>query len=418
MSDMESEAQVADMAAGSPKQKPCLGEDSLAQDGNRSEMPLPTTPPGEVPTGLVTDLKPPSSPSPTPVPPRNVSNVPRSFAADAERSESWAPSWLRGKRWDAVNTELIEVPLIMPLARRLQVAPVVVGLGFLILAVIFFLYGIGGQLVCTVFGVAYPAFESFKAIEEFSSLKDPQDNVNQTYLKATGMQFWLTYWIVLAAITSFECLFYYVVVWIPFYYPLKLGTLLFLSAAKSKGAERVYNWFVLPVLKRNRQTIDDTLQESSKRLRKSVSNVASSAVDAGFGVGKQGVEQIRRGMTMVGPGIETVRLYVGSELARGAAAGAQCGRGIGGRRACGWMKPGIRDLVQGLSVGPVAFRFSGVADFPAPSCEYSLMALLGDIDLAVAHSKGQLNFHPGPVHLNFCFRDRSRPCVLFEMTKQ
>ena len=25
-----------------------------------------------------------------------------------------------------------------------------------------------------------------------------------------------------------ECLFYYVVVWIPFYYPLKLGTLLFL----------------------------------------------------------------------------------------------------------------------------------------------------------------------------------------------
>lgn len=48
-------------------------------------------------------------------------------------------------------------------------------------------------------------------------------------------------------------------------------------------------------------------------------------------------------------------------------------------------------------------------DFPAPSCEYSLMALLGDIDLAVAHSKGQLNFHPGPVHLNFCFRENLAP---------
>jgi len=79
------------------------------------------------------------------------------------------------------------------------------------------------------------------------------------------------------------------------------------------------------VLKRNRQTIDDTLQESSKRLRKSVSNVASSAVDAGFGVGKQGVEQIRRGMTMVGPGIKTVRLYVGSELARRRSRGAPGG---------------------------------------------------------------------------------------------
>ena len=53
--------------------------------------------------GLVTDLKP--SPPPSVVPPRTVSNVPRSFA-DAP-SDSWAPSWLRGKRWDAVNTELM-----------------------------------------------------------------------------------------------------------------------------------------------------------------------------------------------------------------------------------------------------------------------------------------------------------------------
>ena len=30
----------------------------------------------------------------------------------------------------------------------------------------------------------------------------------------------------------------------------------------------------------------------------------------------------------------------------------------------------------------------GIQDFPAPSCEYSLMALLGDVDLAVAQSKG------------------------------
>ena len=39
-------------------------------------------------------------------------------------------------------------------------------------------------------------------------------------------------------------------------------------------------------------------------------------------------------------------------------------------------------------VGGVRFQRSPRQDFPAPSCEYSLMALLGDIDLAVAHSKG------------------------------
>jgi len=300
MSEMQDgEAQVADMAAGSPKHlKPKLEEDSLADqsEGDSGALPLPTTPPGELPTGLVTDLK---------------KQAERTSVAPPERW-AWAPSWLRGKRWDAVNAELSEVPLIIPLAQRLQVAPVVVGMGFLLLAITFLLYGIGGQLVCTVFGVAYPAFESFKAVEEFANIKDSEE----IYRKAAGMQFWLTYWIVLAAITSFECLVYYVVVWIPFYYPLKLGTLLFLYAPHTRGANRVYHWFVSPVLKRNRDTIDQTLEESGKRLRKSVSNVASSAVDAGFGVGKQGVAQIRRGMTMVGPGIETVRHFVGSEIAR------------------------------------------------------------------------------------------------------
>ncbi|CAK9116122.1 unnamed protein product [Durusdinium trenchii] len=48
-------------------------------------------------------------------------------------------------------------------------------------------------------------------------------------------------------------------------------------------------------------------------------------------------------------------------------------------------------------------------DFPAPSVDFSLMALLGDVDLAVAHCRGHLNFHPGPVHLNFCFRENLAP---------
>lgn len=310
------QTEVADMAAGSPKMsKPMLEEEDLVDPSfvatapppesagvSSAELPLPTTPPGELSTGLVTELKAPKEKA------ERMDNGPRSFAQaeKAERkAERWAPTWLRGKRWDALNAELSEVPLIIPLAHRFQVAPVVVGMGFLVLAITFLLYGIGGQLVCTVFGIAYPAFESFKAVEEFANLKDS----DEIYRKAAGMQFWLTYWIVVAAITSFECLFYYVVVWIPFYYPLKLGTLLYLYAPRIRGANHVYNWCVSPVLKRNRETIDHTLEDTGKRLRKSVSNVASSAVDAGFGVGKQGVAQLRGGMTMV-------RHFVGSEIAR------------------------------------------------------------------------------------------------------
>jgi len=47
-------------------------------------------------------------------------------------------------------------------------------------------------------------------------------------------------------------------------------------------------------------------------------------------------------------------------------------------------------------------------DFPCPSTEYPPAAILGDMDLAVAHASGHLG-RPGPVHLNFCFRENLAP---------
>jgi len=48
-------------------------------------------------------------------------------------------------------------------------------------------------------------------------------------------------------------------------------------------------------------------------------------------------------------------------------------------------------------------------DFPPPSVEYPAHALLSDIDLAVSRASGHLASHPGPVHLNFCFRENLAP---------
>lgn len=48
-------------------------------------------------------------------------------------------------------------------------------------------------------------------------------------------------------------------------------------------------------------------------------------------------------------------------------------------------------------------------DMPCPSTEYPAHALLGDVDLAAAYAAGTLSGHPGPVHLNFCFRENLAP---------
>ncbi|CAE8713114.1 unnamed protein product, partial [Polarella glacialis] len=48
-------------------------------------------------------------------------------------------------------------------------------------------------------------------------------------------------------------------------------------------------------------------------------------------------------------------------------------------------------------------------DFPPPSVEYPMHAVLGDIDLAIATCNGTLGQRPGPVHMNFCFRENLAP---------
>lgn len=230
----------------------------------------------------------------------------------------WAPSWLRGQRWEVLNKELNDVPLVKIFVDHLAVAPVVVGFAGLVLAVAFLLYGVGGQVVCTIIGVAWPAFESFKAVEEFANLKDPDSC--DLFKHAAAMQFWLSYWIVCGVIATAECMSFYLLVMIPFYYPLKALALLYMFLPQTRGANRVYNWFVLPYLKRHQATIDSTVRvsmvESGAKIRRSVRTLSESAVDAGVGISKEGAARLRRAGSAVGPCFEAAKKMVGAELSR------------------------------------------------------------------------------------------------------
>jgi len=208
-------------------------------------------------------------------------------------------SVVHGDAWRRLNAELGEIPAIMVLAQTMQTTPAVVAVGGILGSLAFLLFGLGGQLVCTVFGVIYPAFESFKAVEEFANLQDP----SEVYVKAAGMQFWLTYWVVASAVTSFEYVFYYILVWIPFYYPLKLFALLWFYLPASRGANHVYHWCVAPSLRRNRGRIDATLVESSRklqesgaRLRKGATQKALASASKAMWTGVSGVAMLKNGL--------------------------------------------------------------------------------------------------------------------------
>jgi len=195
--------------------------------------------------------------------------------------------------WDKVcakaNASLSEVSVIRSAADSLKVQPVVVfGLAALFIAS-FALYGFCGSLICTLVGSAYPSYESFKALES---------GEHQV------IQFWLTYWVAYAVAMLVESVWYYLLIWFPFYYPLKLGFLLWLYLPSTRGAEHVYNWVIRPVLVKNRDTIDNAIQKSSKEMKRSLSGIpqtiTTGAITAGAGAltaGIHGVVRFRKSLS-------------------------------------------------------------------------------------------------------------------------
>jgi len=219
------------------------------------------------------------------------SNVHATGALDATVAKAstiarWSESVVNHRTWERFDAELGTVPVIQAIAEALNVTPLTVAMlaSFAFLA--FLLYGFGGQLVCMLLGVAYPAFESFKVVEAFANMSDQTD----LYTKAASLQFWLTYWIVVAVLATGEYFFYFALQWFPFYFPIKLLFLFWLFNPVTRGANHVYNWFVSPLLRRNRDKIDlalkesgRTITESGRKLHKQLSGAALNAVGSSVG---------------------------------------------------------------------------------------------------------------------------------------
>jgi receptor expression-enhancing protein 5/6 len=103
----------------------------------------------------------------------------------------------------------------------------------------------GFKLVTDLVGFLYPAYMSFKSME---SAKGMPDDATQ----------WLTYWVVFSSLTVFEGVATFIVDYIPFYYVIKIGLIIWLYHPKTTGAELIYNQvvrpFILPYLEMTKTT--------------------------------------------------------------------------------------------------------------------------------------------------------------------
>ncbi len=111
----------------------------------------------------------------------------------------------------------------MPKAQVLKAA-----LGF---AVGFIVFGIGQSILTNLIGVAYPVFMSFHALESDGANDDTQ---------------WLTYWVIFGIFTILDQFAGFILQMIPFYYVLKVATLIWLFHPATHGATYVYFNYVRP----------------------------------------------------------------------------------------------------------------------------------------------------------------------------
>ena len=95
----------------------------------------------------------------------------------------------------------------------------------------------GAKLVTDLLGFLYPAYMSFKSMESNTKGATTEDATQ-----------WLTYWVVFSSVTVIEGCFGFIVSWIPMYFFVKLGFIVWLYHPSTKGAETIYGQVVRPYI--------------------------------------------------------------------------------------------------------------------------------------------------------------------------
>eukprot|EP00158_Paraphelidium_tribonemae_P008531 Partr_v1_DN28605_c0_g2_i5_m50258 putative receptor accessory protein len=159
--------------------------------------------------------------------------------------------------FDQLDSELAKYPVLVNIDKQAghpkAKSFAVLAVAFVYTLLIFF--NVAGSLLTNLLGFLYPAYASFKAIESAAKEDDTQ---------------WLTYWTVFGFMNTLEYFSDILLYWLPFYFLIKAGAILYMILPQFKGAEVLYIRFFRPVLLQQSGKIDGAASKMKKAMADAV----------------------------------------------------------------------------------------------------------------------------------------------------
>jgi len=150
------------------------------------------------------------------------------------------------------------------ISAKIGVKPAHLGLGLLVVLLIFVLLGYLTSWIAFLVGFLYPAYRSFKALESKGNDDDKQ---------------WLTYWVVFSTLNVFDKPVNFIFSWVPFFSLIKIAFYIYLFHPETKGALMLYNKVLRGFLLKHQRKIDEGIEEVERKAEKAAKDVGGKVIE-------------------------------------------------------------------------------------------------------------------------------------------
>lgn len=153
---------------------------------------------------------------------------------------------------EELNKEASKIPFLNTIAQKTKIPPAAFLGTILMTLIIILVLGIGSNFISRLIGVTYPAFMSIIALESSDREDDKQ---------------WLTYWVVYGCFICIDEFAGFILRYIPFYFFSKVCILIWLFNPTTKGALKVYQNLIKPLLQKYGSRIENATKLISQTIK-------------------------------------------------------------------------------------------------------------------------------------------------------